>query len=124
MHNIEYMEVYTMKSINIKAIELVNYDALQQHVGYVQDLCGLEEDLARMCKKNCTVSFDGNKLVIKWDNRVEYPTLVGVVAQEYIIGADYGTWFAMRSQRWNVARRIAEMRVRAMVKRVNAQRWA
>lgn len=113
-----------MKSINIKAIELVNYDALQQHVGYVQDLCYLEGDLTRMCKKDCTVSFDGNKLVVKWDNRVEYPALVGVVAQEYIIGADYGAWFAMKSQRWDVARRIAEMRVRAMVKRVNAQRWA
>ena len=126
MHNIEYMEVYIMKSINIKAIELVNYDALQQHVGYIQDLCGLEENLARMCKRDCTVSFDGNgnKLVVKWDNRVAYPTLVGTIAQEYIIGADYDAWFAMRSQRWNVARRIAEMRVRAMVRRVNAQRWA
>ena len=113
-----------MKSINIKAIELVNYGALQQHVGYVQDLCYLEEDLARMCKKNCAVSFDGNKLVVKWDNRVEYPALVGTIAQEYIIGADYGAWFAMKRQRWDVARRIAEMRVRAMVKRVNAQRWA
>ena len=69
-----------MKSINIKAIELVNYDPLQQHVGYVQDLCYLEEDLTRMSKKNCTVSFDGNKLVVKWDNRVEYPTLVGFFA--------------------------------------------
>ena len=115
-----------MKSINLKAIELVDYGALQQRVGYVQDLCCLEEDLARMCKKDCTVSFDGNgnKLVVKWDNRVEYPTLVGVVAQVYIIGADYGAWFAMKSQRWDVARRIAEMRVRAMVKRGNAQRWA
>lgn len=115
-----------MKSINVKAIELVNYASIQQHVGYIRDLQSLENDLSRVCKQDCVVSFDGNgnKIIVKWDNRVAYPTLVGVVAQEHIIGADYGVWFAMNGKRWNVAQRIAEMRVLAMVRRVNAQRWA
>lgn len=120
------MGVYIMKTIDIKAIELVNYTSIQQRVGYVRDLCCLENELSQQCKRNCTVSFDGNgnKIVVKWDSRVAYPTLVGVVAQEYLIGADYGVWFAMSGKRWNVAQRIAEMRVLAMVRRVNAQRWA
>lgn len=115
-----------MRTINIKAIELVNYTSIQQHVGYIRDLCCLENELSRLCKHDCTVSFDGNgnKIVVKWDNRVAYPALVGVVAQEHIIGADYGVWFAMNGKRWDVAQRIAEMRVQAMVRRVNAQRWA
>lgn len=115
-----------MKSINVKTIELVNYATIQQRVGYVRDLHHLEEELSRLCKKDCTVSFDGNgnKIVVKWDSRVQYPSLVGVVAQEHIIGADYGIWFAMQSNRWAAAQRMAEMRVQAMVRRVNAQRWA
>lgn len=115
-----------MKTIDIKAIELVNYATIQRHVGYVRDLKCLEEELSLLCKKHCTVSFDGNgnKIVVKWDNRVAYPSLVGVVAQEHILGADFGVWFAIKDRRWETAQRIAEMRVQAMVRRVNAQRWA
>lgn len=99
---------------------------VRNHAQMTYDESFLRYTLERRCSCNCTayISDTENAIELRYDNRCEYASIVGKVAEKFYIGYDGLHTIGTFDDWYKTVNSICNMRIRTIVRTANAKRWA